>query len=174
VVLTQKVDHRGTYLLVNCTTQNQGLGNLIVTSYTINPISHLLFECAEPEYLLPSLKPPDRRDVAAVQISIDHRMVHEPLLLNVGSTLDEDLPKWKCEQWPWVFATMLLMGDTNAALAMFKLQDLLAVIEPLTTCKNPANPIKEFKVPNDLKVRQRWELPNLDGWQKIVGKVIAF
>jgi hypothetical protein len=38
---------------------------------------------------------------------------------------------WNCQQWPWIFSTLSLLGETSEAVAQLKLHHFLALVKPI-------------------------------------------
>lgn len=104
---------------------------------------------------------------------------------------------WKCPQWPWIFATMSLLGETSTTSSLFKLNHFLYLMKPFLVLDeevrgrpptdrhviDPPEPgssvLSKFTAPlfPDPK-RNLWKLTmdpkRLEEWQSYVGSVIDY
>lgn len=100
--------------------------------------------------------------------------VCDPALL-LESSICYKLPLWKCPQWPWVFATMSLLGETAESSAEMKLRHFLTLVRPIFEGgKHPI--ISAFEVPIVKRTNTMFGIKpeHFETWQSYVGKVIDY
>lgn len=138
---------------------------MIPVAYQIQPI-------VDPSYKLLVAKVYNQRaasKVGIIVVSVDG-VLHEPKCVDLNNNRDGS--EFLIEQWPWIFASIVMMRPYNRQLANYRLQHLYPVIETLALMGRPE--VTQFRIPKNLDNGKRWELYDFDKWKKLFGNVISF
>jgi hypothetical protein len=162
-----KFDLQEGALSIYCRSFDHGRGRIVPITYQLERIADSVHRENKIQYL----KDQYPKKCGIVQIYVDN-VYHEPVCV-----LIEEANSWIPHQlayrfWPWIVATIALMGNTDHELAYHRLHVLVFVVEALARAGWPV--LSRFKEPRRLGIGDPWHLPDIEEWQAIFGRVVGF
>ncbi|PVF95515.1 hypothetical protein CPB86DRAFT_787979 [Serendipita vermifera] len=166
------MDFNTLYLSVECGTIEDDDTKIWPMSFELLPISELASDYG-PNH--EDIDNSSGKRIGTVQYVVNG-IKHPPLYLDMDAFMrnGDTWWKWQCPQWPWAFATIMIIGDNNGKLAAYRMQMLLFILETLTNCNRHGNPILRFRAPIGMDVGERLEMHRLEQWIEAFDGVISF